>query len=144
MTKPAQNSGDTAKKVRGKPFAKGKGKDRDARINAGGRPKDGCTMADALRWAREQYAQDLIDVVGKNNPMYRDIIQYPPNVQVKYLAAIRAWTQFLFDPTAPMLKEITDRVDGKVKDTLSVEMLSVEALQEAMSKVYGADSSNKS
>lgn len=128
-----------AKKPRGKPFTK-----NDPRINRAGRPKTGQSWSEIFAEVINQYPEELLKIIP-NGPLAAGLKQYPQSVQVKYLMAVRVAQALLFEPTPGLLKEILDRLEGKVPEKLRVDgMLEVENLQSVLKKVYSGSSNDNS
>ena len=113
MTKTAANNGKTAK-PRGKPFQKGQSG------NPAGRPKDGESWAAIIASVGNMYPDDILEFVGKDNDLGREIAKFPKNVQMKYLVTARVFASLMFDPNPRMWASLMERAEGKVADHLKL------------------------
>lgn len=137
----AANSKTTAKKPRGKgkPFTK-----NDPRINRAGRPKTGQSWSEILAEVWDQYPEELLNIIP-NGPLSSGLKQYPQQVQVKYLVAVRITQALLFEPTSGILTEVLNRLEGKVKEQVQIDgLLDVEGLSAVMKKVYSGKGEDQS
>lgn len=88
--------------------------------NPKGRPKDGQSWSAIISSVGDMYSDDLLEVVGRNNELGKQIAKYPKSVQLKYLVIARVFAALMFDPSPSLLKEFLDRLEGKVKERLDV------------------------
>lgn len=88
--------------------------------NPKGRPKDGQSWSAIISSVGDMYPDDILEFVGKNNELGKQIAKYPKNVQLKYLVVARAFSALMFEPSPSLLKEFLDRLEGKVKERLDV------------------------
>jgi hypothetical protein len=88
--------------------------------NPAGRPKDGESWAAIFAAVGNMYTQDILDFIGATNDLGRMIASLPRGVQVKYLTVIRVYAALLFEPSQGLLKEVMERVEGKVTEKLDV------------------------
>lgn len=62
------------------------------------------------------YPEDIVQFVGKDNPLGKEIAKFPKAVQMKYLVVARVFSALMFEPSSGLLKEILDRLEGKVTE----------------------------
>ena len=105
------NSGGTAKKTRGKPFAKGK----DERRNIKGAPKRGDSWAETIKAISEL---DGPSIAAMWDTQHKEFAKLPDGITVKQLVIMSAVASLLREPSPGILKELIDRAEGKVKDTI--------------------------
>lgn len=105
------NSRGTGK---GKPWAKGQSG------NPKGRPKDGQSWSAIISAVGDMYPEDILQFIGKDNDLGREIVQLPKNVQMKYLVISRVFAALMFEPTSGLLKELMDRLEGKVSERIDM------------------------
>ena len=106
--------------------------------NPAGRPKSGESWSDIFKLVGEMYSDDVIQIIGADNDLGRSFRLYPKNVQVKILVAARVMAAIMHEPTPGLLKEVLDRIEGKVADKLQMSgTLEVDGLTEALDAIYG-------
>lgn len=88
--------------------------------NPAGRPKDGESWASVIKAVGEMYPGDLLEFIGRDNDLGRELAHYPPNVQMKYLVTARIFAALMFEPTSGLWKELMERAEGKVQDSLKL------------------------
>lgn len=88
--------------------------------NPTGRPKDGESWAAIIKSVGEMYPADIIAFIGKNNDLGKVLQQLPQNVQMKYLVTARVFAQLMFEPTSSLWKELMERAEGKVPQSVDV------------------------
>lgn len=138
-----KDKGKPKGKPRGKPF---KGKDPvtgevDPRINVEGAPKRGSSMKEMLDYVDNLTAEEILQLLPKGNPLWLSYNQMPKGVPMKLLKAVRINAAIMFEPTAGLVKEITDRTDGKVPDKLDAGVnVNIPGLEDVLKKVYGSNS----
>ena len=113
MARNTANNGKTAK-PRGRPFPKG------VSGNPAGRPKDGESWAAIIAAVGNMYPEDILEFIGRNNDLGREIAHLPKNVQMKYLVTARVFAAMMFDPNPRLWASLMDRAEGKVQDRLDV------------------------
>jgi hypothetical protein len=107
--------------------------------NPNGRAKDGESWAKIIKDVGDMYRDDLIAFIGVDNVLGKQIMQLPPNVQMKYLVTARVFAALMFEPTAGLWNGLMDRAEGKVPDKLQVDgNLNVADLEKALEKTYGS------
>ena len=137
-----KNSGETSKKKkpRGKPFAK---KDQatgkiDPRINLEGAPRKGAAYRDVYGFYDELTADQIAEMLPAGSDLRRMYAQMPKGIEMKHLRAIRIFAAIMFDPTPGLVKDVSDRTEGKVVDRIQVDgNLEVENLDKVLGLVYG-------
>jgi hypothetical protein len=105
----------TKAKPRGKGWVKGQSG------NPAGRPKDGESWAAIIKAVGDMYPADILAFVGENNDLGRVLRQLPQGTQMKYLVTARVFAALMFEPTSGLWKELMERSEGKVKDTLDLQ-----------------------
>ena len=113
VTKSTANSGKTAK-PRGKPFPKG------VSGNPAGRPKDGESWAAIIAAVGNMYPDDILEFIGRDNDLGKEINKFPKNVQMKYLVTARVFASLMFDPNPRIWASLMDRAEGKVTEHVDV------------------------
>lgn len=129
---------DKKAKPRGKPFKKNDPLSGtvDERINRAGAPKRGASMKEQFDFADSLTAEEIVKLLPPG-PLRQAYQQMPKGIPMKLLKALRVNAAIMFDPTPGLLKEATDRTDGKVPDTVNIGgKLEVPGLQETLKKVY--------
>lgn len=58
--------------------------------------------------------------IGTNNDLGRNLAQFPKSVQMKYLIVARVFAALMFEPTHGLLKELLDRLEGKVSEHIDM------------------------
>ena len=143
MTKALQkNSGQISKpkKPRGKPFAK---KDPltgaiDPRINLEGAPVKGATYRDVYGFYDDLTADKIAEMLPAGSDLRRMYAQMPKGIAMKHLKAIRIFAAIMFDPTPGLVKEVSDRTEGKVAERIQLDgNLEVDGLDAVLDLVYG-------
>lgn len=86
--------------------------------NPTGRPADGESWAAIIKEIGEMPAEEIIALVGRDNDLGRAFASMPRKVAVKKLVIVRIFAALMFDPSSGLLKELLDRVDGKVKEKI--------------------------
>ncbi len=134
-------------KPRGKPFKKNDPTTGtvDERINRAGAPVRGASMKEQFDYADSLTAEEIVNLLPPG-PLRQSYQQMPKGIPLKLLKALRVNAAIMFDPTPGLLKEVTDRTDGKVPDTVNIGgKLEVPGIQEVLKKVYsGTNSDNQS
>jgi len=67
------------------------------------------------------YPTDLIAFIGNDNDLGQMLAKLPANVQMKYLVTARVFSSLMFEPSSGLWKELMERSEGKVKDTLDLQ-----------------------
>lgn len=93
--------------------------------NPTGRPKDGESWSGVIKDVANMTAEEILNLIGKENDLGKQIAQLPKGVQVKYLVTARVITSLMFEPSAGLWNGLMDRMDGKVPDKLKFENLPV-------------------
>lgn len=88
--------------------------------NPAGRPKDGESWSSIFASVGNMYTQDILEFIGRTNDLGQMVASLPRDVQLKYLTVIRVYAALLFEPSQGLLKEVVDRIEGKVSDKLDV------------------------
>jgi hypothetical protein len=113
MTKSTANSAKAAK-PRGKPWQKGQSG------NPAGRPKDGESWASIIAAVGNMYPDDILEFIGRDNDLGREIAKFPRNVQMKYQVTARVFAALMFDPNPRLWANLMDRAEGRVQDRLDL------------------------
>lgn len=132
-------------KPRGKPFKKNDPSTGtvDERINRAGAPIRGASMKEQFDFADRMTAEEIVELLPPG-PLRQAYQQMPKGIPMKLLKALRVNAAIMFDPTPGLLKEATDRTDGKVPDTVNIGgKLEIPALQETLKKVYGRNTTDQ-
>lgn len=82
--------------------------------NPKGRPKDGESWAAIIKAVGDMFPEDIIEFIGNDNPLGREIAKFPKSVQMKYLVAARIFAALMFEPSGSLWKELMERTEGKV------------------------------
>src|SRR5690349_23545713 len=88
--------------------------------NPAGRPKDGESWASIIAAVGNMYPEDILEFVGRNNDLGREIVQLPKNVQMKYLVTARIFAALMFDPNPRLWASLMDRAEGKPAQSLDL------------------------
>lgn len=147
MTNPLlRNSGKISRKnkpsdkPRGRPFKK---KDPitgaiDPRINLEGAPKKGATYRDVYGFYDDLTADIIAEMLPKGSELRKMYEKMPKGIEMKHLKAIRIFAAIMFDPTAGLVKEVSDRTEGKVAERIQLDgNLEVDGLDAVLNLVYG-------
>jgi hypothetical protein len=106
---------DKTKKRRGpgRPFKKGKGADRDSRINTAGAPPREESYAGTFRAIGDMAGEQLAEWGAEQLKEFRKL---PPGVTLKTMTCLWAFASLARDFSPGVWNSIMDRVDGKVGD----------------------------
>ena len=85
-----------------------------------GRPKDGQSWSAIIASMGDMYPEDITAFIGTNNDLGRNLKQMPKSVQLKYLVIARVFAALMFEPTSGLLKEMLDRLEGKVSEHIDM------------------------
>lgn len=88
--------------------------------NPAGRPKDGESWASIIKSVGDMYPSDILAFIGRNNDLGKVLVQLPVNVQMKYLVTARVFAALMFEPTSGLWKELMERAEGKVTQSVDV------------------------
>jgi hypothetical protein len=88
--------------------------------NPAGRPKDGESWAAIIAAVGNMYPEDILELVGRNNDLGKQIALLPKGVQMKYLVTARVFAALMFEPTQGLWKELMERAEGKVTEHVDV------------------------
>jgi hypothetical protein len=66
----------------------------------------------------EMYPEDILEFIGRDNPLGVEIAQLPKSVQMKYLVTARVFAALMFEPSAGLWNGLMERAEGKVPDKL--------------------------
>jgi hypothetical protein len=88
--------------------------------NPAGRPKDGESWAAIIAVVGNMYPEDILELVGRNNDLGKQIALLPKGVQMKYLVTARVFAALMFEPTQGLWKELMERAEGKVTEKVDV------------------------
>jgi hypothetical protein len=68
----------------------------------------------------DQYPEEVTALFGVNTIMGRAFASFPRGVQIKYSVFYRVIISLMNEPTPGLLKELLDRIEGKVQDKVDV------------------------
>lgn len=106
--------------------------------NPEGRPRTRESWSEIAKIVGDMCADDVIQIVGTSNDLGQAYSKYPKNVQIKFLILLRVVSALMHDPTSGLLKELLDRIEGKVPDRLQMDhTLDVDGLRTMIDNVYG-------
>ena len=88
--------------------------------NPNGRPKDGESWSAIISSIGNMYPEDILAFIGIDNDLGKEIAHLPKNVQMKYLVVARVFAALMFEPTSGLLKELLDRLEGKVSERIDM------------------------
>lgn len=88
--------------------------------NPAGRPKDGESWTSIISEVGNAYPEDILAFIGSDNDLGKSVALLPKSVQNKYLVVVRVFAALMFEPTSGLLKELLDRLEGKVTDRLDM------------------------
>lgn len=88
--------------------------------NPKGRPKDGESWAAIIAAVGNMYPEDILQFIGRDNDLGREIAKFPKGTQMKYLVTARVFAALMFEPTSGLWKELMERVEGKVPDHIDM------------------------
>jgi len=67
------------------------------------------------------YPTDILAFVGEHNDLGKVLKRLPQKTQMKYLVTARVFAALMFEPSSGLWKELMERAEGKVKDTLDLQ-----------------------
>jgi len=106
--------------------------------NPKGRPKDDESWSGIIRRVGNMTSDEIVDIIGVNNDLGREIAKYPKNVQMKWVLILRVFASQMFDPNGVMFRELMDRLEGRVPFRAEVDgKLEVTGLDQLIERVYG-------
>jgi hypothetical protein len=85
--------------------------------NPNGAPRKGASWAEAIRWATEQTAGEIVDRL-ESGELRAAFARMPKKMQLKHLIVLRWLAAQMFDPSPGLAALIMDREDGKVADKI--------------------------
>lgn len=141
-----KNSGKTSRKnkpsdkPRGRPFKK---KDPltgeiDPRINLEGAPHKGGTYRDVYAFYDDLTADMIAEMLPVGSELRKMYAKMPKGIAMKHLKAIRIFAAIMFDPSPGLVKEVSDRTEGKVAERIQLDgNLDVDGLDAVLNLVYG-------
>ncbi len=92
----------------------------DPSPNPSGRPKTGQSWGEIAKEIGDQYPEEVTALFGANTVMGRAFMSFPKGVQIKYSVFYRVIISLMNEPTPGLLKELLDRIEGKVKDRVDI------------------------
>ena len=90
--------------------------------NPTGRPKDGESWAAIIAAVGNMYPEDIIELVGRDNDLGRELSHLPKGVQMKYLVTARVFAALMFEPSPRLWTGLMDRAEGKPNQPISGSM----------------------
>ena len=106
--------------------------------NPKGRPKDDESWSGIIRRVGNMTSDEIVDIIGRDNDLGREIVKYPRNVQMKWILILRVFASQMFDPNGVMFRELMDRLEGRVPFRAEVDgKLEVTGLEQLLERVYG-------
>ncbi len=109
----AVNTGKTATKKRGKPFAKG----ADERRNLLGAPKRGDSWAETIKVIGEM---DGPSIAALWDTQHREFGKLPEGITMKQLVVMTVYAALLREPSPGNWRELMERAEGKVKEQVEL------------------------
>ena len=88
--------------------------------NPTGRPKTGQSWGEIAKEIGDQYPEEVVQIFGSNTVMGRAFATFPKGVQIKYSVFYRVIIALMNEPTPGLLKELLDRIEGKVTDPIDL------------------------
>ena len=88
--------------------------------NPTGRPKTGQSWGEIAKEIGDQYPEEVVEIFGSNTVMGRAFATFPKGVQIKYSVFYRVIIALMNEPTPGLLKELLDRIEGKVTDPIDL------------------------
>ena len=88
--------------------------------NPAGRPKTGQSWGEIAKEIGDQYPEEVTELFGANTVMGRAFASFPKGVQIKYSVFYRVIISLMNEPTPGLLKELLDRIEGKVTNPVDV------------------------
>ena len=85
-----------------------------------GRPKTGQSWGEIAKEIGNQYPEEIVELFGSNTVMGRAFASFPKGVQIKYSVFYRVIVSLMNEPTPGLLKELLDRIEGKVVNPVDV------------------------
>jgi hypothetical protein len=82
--------------------------------NPAGRPKTGQSWGEIAKEIGDQYPEEVVTLFGVNTIMGKAFSTFPKGVQIKYSVFYRVIIALMNEPTPGLLKELLDRIEGKV------------------------------
>lgn len=93
--------------------------------NPAGRPKTGQSWGEIAKEIGDQYPEEVVELFGVNTVMGKAFSTFPRGVQLKYSVFYRVIIALMNEPTPGLLKELLDRIEGKVSQPLDVAITKV-------------------
>jgi hypothetical protein len=88
--------------------------------NPAGRPKTGQSWGEIAKEIGDQYPEEVVTLFGSNTIMGSAFATFPKGVQIKYSVFYRVIIALMNEPTPGLLKELLDRIEGKVINPVDV------------------------
>jgi hypothetical protein len=88
--------------------------------NPAGRPKTRQSWGEIAKEIGDQYPEEVVTLFGVNTVMGRAFATFPKGVQIKYSVFYRVIIALMNEPTPGLLKELLDRIEGKVTSPVDV------------------------
>jgi len=88
--------------------------------NPKGRPKDGESWTAIISSVSNMYSDDILSFIGRDTELGRELSRFPGKVQMKYLVIARVLSTLAVEPSSGLLKEILDRLEGKVSEHIDM------------------------
>ena len=88
--------------------------------NPAGRPKTGQSWGEIAKEIGDQYPEEVVTLFGVNTIMGKAFSTFPKGVQIKYSVFYRVIIALMNEPTPGLLKELLDRIEGKVTSPIDV------------------------
>ena len=82
--------------------------------NPHGRPKEGESWAAIIKEISDMTPAEIINLVGKDNDLGKQIAKLPKNIVIKKLVVARVMAALMFEPTSSLWGTLMERADGKL------------------------------
>jgi hypothetical protein len=95
--------------------------------NPTGRPKEGESWTGVIKRVSNMTADEIAEMVGKDNELGQQLMQLPKGVAMKELVTARVLTALMFEPTPGLWTGLMERAEGRVPLSVDITTLALDA-----------------